>query len=589
MRRRTPLQTLASSPTMVGAITTLIVVVALFLAYNANNGLPFVPVYRVSVEVPNAARLTNNNEVRIGGHRVGVVESIEPVQADNSQSTAAAGSADEGATTNGTGGVVAQLNLKLDKSAEPLPRDSIFRVRYRSSFGLKYLEIVRGTGPAAPEGYVFDGTDDSGNCALPVDLKTFSSTEPQSAKNGCFQPQTEFDDISDAFDRRTRTNSRTNLVGYGDAVAGRGTSLNDAIAELNPLFRNLNPVAQVLVAPSTRFARFFPALGRTARIVAPVAEEQAQLFTNMAIAFAAISRDPEALKETISEGPATLATAIRVLPGQRVFLSDLTRLSRALAPGVSDLRITLPTLNDAITTGTPVLADTPPMNERLRRVMVQLRGLVRQPSTRTSLQRLGETFNQAEPLARFVVPAQTVCNLWNYWFTYLPNGLSDHDQVGYDFRQALANFPMGATNIALATNLPSPAPPSIDVQIPGEVTTPVAGYSGLQANGRAYDPSDPVGGVFKPYELPILNGVGIYGHHGERGDSDCEPGQVGYTPTLGAQPVPGQAPSNPAHVASHLKGSQGPTTLFWNNNSTRQLRDTRVGSRQPSTWKGPIR
>ena len=40
----------AASPTMVGAITTLIVVVAVFLAYNANNGLPFVPVYRVSVD-----------------------------------------------------------------------------------------------------------------------------------------------------------------------------------------------------------------------------------------------------------------------------------------------------------------------------------------------------------------------------------------------------------------------------------------------------------------------------------------------------------------------------------------------------------
>ena len=38
------------------------------------------PVYRVSVEVPNAARLTNNNEVRIGGHRVGVVESIDAIQ-----------------------------------------------------------------------------------------------------------------------------------------------------------------------------------------------------------------------------------------------------------------------------------------------------------------------------------------------------------------------------------------------------------------------------------------------------------------------------------------------------------------------------
>ncbi len=67
---------------MVGAVTTLIVIVAVFLAYNANSGLPFVPVYRVSVEIPDAARLTDNNEVRIGGHRVGVVESIDAVRPD---------------------------------------------------------------------------------------------------------------------------------------------------------------------------------------------------------------------------------------------------------------------------------------------------------------------------------------------------------------------------------------------------------------------------------------------------------------------------------------------------------------------------
>ena len=55
-------------------------------------GLPFVPVYRVSVEVPNAARLTNNNEIRIGGTRVGVVESIEAVRPSDSTSTALASS-----------------------------------------------------------------------------------------------------------------------------------------------------------------------------------------------------------------------------------------------------------------------------------------------------------------------------------------------------------------------------------------------------------------------------------------------------------------------------------------------------------------
>ena len=79
-RRTSPFAAIAASPTIVGAITTLIVVVAVFLAYNANNGLPFVPVYRVSVIVPNAARLVPNNEVRIGGTRVGVVESIDAVR-----------------------------------------------------------------------------------------------------------------------------------------------------------------------------------------------------------------------------------------------------------------------------------------------------------------------------------------------------------------------------------------------------------------------------------------------------------------------------------------------------------------------------
>ena len=52
-QRENPSGSIAASPTMVGAVTTLIVVVAVFLAYNANAGLPFVPVYRVSVEIPD--------------------------------------------------------------------------------------------------------------------------------------------------------------------------------------------------------------------------------------------------------------------------------------------------------------------------------------------------------------------------------------------------------------------------------------------------------------------------------------------------------------------------------------------------------
>ena len=83
---------LAASPTMVGAITTLIILVV-FLAYNANNGLPFVPTYSVSAELCDGARLGPDNEVRIGGNRVGVVESIDTVPAPpNSGCQAADGS-----------------------------------------------------------------------------------------------------------------------------------------------------------------------------------------------------------------------------------------------------------------------------------------------------------------------------------------------------------------------------------------------------------------------------------------------------------------------------------------------------------------
>jgi ABC-type transporter Mla subunit MlaD len=572
MRGRGPLQSLAASPTMVGAVTTLIVIVAVFLAYNANSGLPFVPVYRVSVEVPDASRLTNNNEVRIGGHRVGVVESIDPV-IDN-EATQTAQSDGTAATATDTGGAVARLNLKLDKSAEPLPKDSVFRVRYRSSFGLKYLEIVRGTGEPAPEGFAFDGTDDGDICELPVDPESFSEDAPETSRNGCFQQQTEFDDINNTFDNRTREAARTNLQGFGDALAGRGMSLNDAIENLEPLFRYLKPVAEALVEPDTRFARLFPELGDAARIVAPVAEQQALLFTEAAIAFAAISSDVAKLQETISEGPPTLETAIDTFPRQRPFLRDFALLSRELRPGVSDLRATLPVLNEAIEVGTPVLRRSPRMNRLLGHALLELDELVAQPTTKLSLQRLEQTFDITEPFARTIVPAQTVCNYLGYWFTFWQASFV-RDQVGYTWLQALAEFPLGELSFDLT-------PAGTTLSLPGMVETPVGGYSGEQANGIAGPLPNPADeGVFKPYELPILNAP-AYGPAGQDG-SDCQAGQIGYK--LGELLAPGQDPSNPGNAVSDLPGSRGPTTLFFNDDQARELYDSRVGSRQPGSWE----
>ena len=68
---------IAGNPVLIGAATVLVVLVAVFLAYNANQGLPFVPTYTIKARVPNAANLVVGNDVRIGGARVGAVSGIE--------------------------------------------------------------------------------------------------------------------------------------------------------------------------------------------------------------------------------------------------------------------------------------------------------------------------------------------------------------------------------------------------------------------------------------------------------------------------------------------------------------------------------
>src|SRR3954471_13223709 len=117
-----------ASPVLVGAVTVLIVIVGVYLAYNANKGLPFVPSYEMKAELPNGQKLIEGNEIRLGGFLVGVVNKMEPVTR----------------TVNGRPRTIALVEMKLNKYVEPLPVDTTVAVRPRSALGLKYLDIVPG-------------------------------------------------------------------------------------------------------------------------------------------------------------------------------------------------------------------------------------------------------------------------------------------------------------------------------------------------------------------------------------------------------------------------------------------------------------
>ena len=75
----------------------------------------------------------------------------------------------------------------------------------------------------------------------------------------------------------------------------------------------------------------------------------------MATTFAAISRDPEALRETIAESPPTLQAATESFRVQTPFLARFAAVSRDLQPGTALLPTTLPLVNAALRAGVPGL------------------------------------------------------------------------------------------------------------------------------------------------------------------------------------------------------------------------------------------
>jgi virulence factor Mce-like protein len=369
---------IVASPVLVGAVTTLIVIVSVFLAYNANKGLPFVPTYDLSATLPSGSNLVEGNEVRIGGFRVGVVDRIGTTTKD----------------VSGAPKAVATIHMKLDKKVQPLSADTGVVVRQRSALGLKYVQLTPGKG--GPELKPGD-TLPLENANLPV----------------------EFDDLLNTFDAKTRQYSRGALSGFGDAFAGRGASLNDALEGLNPFFEFLTPVMRNLSDPRTQLDEFFKQIGSASAQVAPVARVQAVLFSNMADTFAAIVRCPDCLRATIEKSPPTMDVSIRSFRVQQPFLADFADLSTRLRPAAQVLPDALPKLNSALAVGTPVVRDTVTLNEETEEVFDSLTYLVDDPSTLLALRDARDTISVLNPLANYVAPYQTVCNYGNYFLTGL--------------------------------------------------------------------------------------------------------------------------------------------------------------------------
>jgi virulence factor Mce-like protein len=426
--------TLAASPILVGAVTVLVAIVAVVIAYTANRGLPFVPTYDLRIELPNGNKLVQGNDVRAGGFRVGAIDEIRSARR----------------VVDGQERSIAVVDVKLDKTVEPLAKDTLVGVRSRSALGLKYIEIAPGT------------SDES-----------FRTGDTIPLRNARFNGG-ELEDFAAIFDARTRVGARDALEGFGTAIAGRGQAVNTTIAELAPLLRRLEPVMRNLTDPRTELAGFFPRLGRALGELAPVASVQAEFLANQATVYAAIGRNPEALRETIAEAPPTLETSIRSLRVQTPFLARFADVSRRLGPAASELRTSLPPINDALRVGTPVLLRFPELGGDLERLSGSLEDLGENPSTLLALRDLRQALRVTRPLIQFAAPYQTVCNYFVYFWpptgAHLSQVTRAPDGHALGTVQRILSIPPSTQENSLTTSAssrPVDVPPGTDPQSEG--------------------------------------------------------------------------------------------------------------------------
>jgi hypothetical protein len=421
MRKTRRQSRITASPLLVGAVTTVIAIVGVFFSYNANTGLPFVPTYRINADLPSGYNLVDGNEVRIAGVRVGVIDTVRAEQLDD-------------------GRAIAKLALKLDRSVEPLPEDTTFTVRQRSALGLKYLLLTPG---ASDVGLPPGGT-------LPLSQATPEPVDQDQFFN-MFQP-----DVRRAIQK--------NLAEYGGAFAARGGDINQILGVLPPVLEKAEPVTRNLSSEETDLRGFIEALSQAAAEVAPVADQQAEMFVNLDTTFSALAVVARPfMQDSITESVKTQKVVLEEGPRIRPFLYASATFARALQPAARLLTQAAPLVNESRRIGIPVLRQSPAIYDQLAPTARSLRQFGEKTTVNQGLDDLIDLNDTLRPVLNYIAPAQNVCNYLALLLRNVQEVTSTGNSAGKWVRAISVLPPVGVNAeggpaAAPANGGPSPAP-----------------------------------------------------------------------------------------------------------------------------------
>ncbi len=314
----------------------LAVVAAVVLMFGAGEG------YRVYLTLDNAGQLVKGNQVKVGGHPVGLVETIE-LQDD----------------------ARARVEVSIDDELAPLHQGSVFTLRATSLSGIanRYLALEPGRNdePEIPDGGEVPAED--GRDAVDLD-QVLNTLDPQTQRD------------LQAFVRNS-----------GD-IFRAARQANAGLESLNPALSQSAATFRALMRDQEDLERF---IVRSAQVVEDVSarpEHLDQLVGNALGAVGALARESTALESSLQRLPPTLRKTNSTLVNLRATLADVR-------PLVRDARPVAPLLSEAFDELRPFARDARP-------VVRDARLVIDRAGTRADL--LG-VLERLVPLAREAVPA----------------------------------------------------------------------------------------------------------------------------------------------------------------------------------------
>jgi phospholipid/cholesterol/gamma-HCH transport system substrate-binding protein len=358
-----------------GALAVAIVVVA-FVLLRGDGGTTY------KLRFQNAGQLVKDDDVQVGGRRIGSVRKIA-LTSDNQ----------------------AEITIRVSDGYAPLHEGTTAIIRATSLSGIANRYIALTPGPNSNPKLDDGATLQADSTTSIVDL----------------------DQLFNTFDPQTRASLQQFIQGSATWYDNRGIEANAATKYFSPAISSTQRLVNELVSNQQTLDAFLRNSSRAVGAIAQRRDDLANLVTNANTTAAAIADENSAFDQSLALLPGTLRKANTTFVNLRATLDDLDPLVAASKPATKDLASFLRKLRPLLQDARPTISD--------------LSALVSSPGPGNDLTDL---LNQAPALERAAKPSfahsiaalQQVTPVLAFLRPYTP------DFIGWlrDFGQGASNY-----------------------------------------------------------------------------------------------------------------------------------------------------